>query len=431
MMSNDDDFQPIALPDLGDDLPLTDGILDEDPFVVPTPVHEHLIIDHPDGEHVMAPILAPDPLMAIPLEDIPFDDLVDIDVELFVDGPCDDAHGDEELDEDVVAIPLFEVPVVEISPDTSLHFVPDSFEFVTSSTLQAIGLRRYATDSDDNTAISVALSLPHDLEPRLEPDFVPDDQPIDAPADPEPRPAPEPLPDHDPIPFGLPDIAPLIPDPVPAPADPPVTEPDTPPLAHAPAEVAPCHSMESDDHRVELPIAFLQGIPTPCPGEGTSDQQPSHDPHVSAASPHIPQSAPFAHFTSSPTDEPFRGSPRYSMSTSDPYHPLRCVGYTQDEILYSLQFRLEVVSRRVLELETIPCPLLCPYQSTSVPLHSSPPLFARPHAPLTPFPEFDARFLTVEQQVHHLLRHVHKLEEGLAHVLSLIFLPPPPPPSVH
>ncbi|KAF5768545.1 hypothetical protein HanRHA438_Chr14g0648211 [Helianthus annuus] len=236
--------------------------------------------------------------MVIPLEDIPFDDLVDIDVELFVDGPCDDAHGDEELDEDVVAIPLFEVPV-------------------------AIGLRRYATDSDDNTAISVALSPPHDLEPRLEPDFVPDDQPIDAPADPELRPAPEPLPDHDPIPFGLPDIAPLIPDPVPAPADPPVTDPDTPPLAHAPAEVARFHSMESDDHRVELPIAFLQGIPAPCPGEGTSDQQPSHDPHVSAASPHIPQSAPFAHFTSSPTDEPFRGSPPYSMSTSDPYHPSR------------------------------------------------------------------------------------------------------------
>ncbi|XP_022030646.1 WAS/WASL-interacting protein family member 3-like [Helianthus annuus] len=120
--------------------------------------------------------------------------------------------------------------------------------------------------------MSAAPSPPHDFEPGLEPDFVPDDQPVDVPADPEPIPALETLPDHDPILFGLPDIAPLIPDPVPAPADPPVIEPVTPPLAPSPVDVAPFHPVESDVHRVNLPIVFLQDIPAPHPGEGTSSQ---------------------------------------------------------------------------------------------------------------------------------------------------------------
>ncbi|KAJ0893456.1 hypothetical protein HanPSC8_Chr09g0377821 [Helianthus annuus] len=356
MISDDkDDFQPFALPDFGDNLPTADGIPDEDPFFVPILVHDHLIIDLADGEHIVAPIFAP---VVIPPEYWPFNDLIDVDIDLFVDGPPDDAHGNGELDE----------------------------------------------------------------YPGLEPNFVPDDQPDVAPADPEP------LPDHDPISFGLPDIAPLIPDPVPAPVDPPVVELFIP--APALADVAPFHPVESDVHRVDLPIVYLQDIPAPRLREGTSGQQPSHDPHVSAAFPHISQSAPFAPFTSSPLDEPLRWFLPYSIPTSDPYHPSHFVGYTQDVLLYSLQLRFEVMSRKVLELESIPRPLPCPCQHASVPPCSSPPPFARPPAPLTPFPEFDARFLTVEQHVRYLLCHVHKLEEELAHVLSLIFLPPPPPPSV-
>ncbi|MFS7967834.1 hypothetical protein Hanom_Chr09g00790391 [Helianthus anomalus] len=69
---DDDDFQPFVLPDLRDDLLTTNGIPDEDPFVIPIHVHDHLIIDLPDGEHVMAPTLAPVPLVAIPLENSPF-----------------------------------------------------------------------------------------------------------------------------------------------------------------------------------------------------------------------------------------------------------------------------------------------------------------------------------------------------------------------
>ncbi|KAM0019469.1 hypothetical protein Hdeb2414_s0025g00656271 [Helianthus debilis subsp. tardiflorus] len=155
MMSYDnDELQPFALPGFGDDLPLNDGIPDEDLFTAPIPVHDHPIIDHPDGEHVVAPILGPIPLMTFPLEDLPLDDLIDIDVDLFVNDPFDDAHGDGELDEDVVAVPLFEIPVGGISPDTSLHYVPNSFRSVISSALQADGLRHYATDSDKETAMS-------------------------------------------------------------------------------------------------------------------------------------------------------------------------------------------------------------------------------------------------------------------------------------
>ncbi|XP_021991754.1 pistil-specific extensin-like protein [Helianthus annuus] len=218
MLSDDkDDFQPFALPDFGDDLPLADGFPDEDPFVVPIPVHDHLIIGHPNGEHIVAPILDPVPLV-----------------------------GDGKIDEDVIAVPPPEIPVIEISSDSSLHSVSDSFESVTSSALQAVGLQRYATDSDDDTAMSAAPSPPHDPEPGPEPDLVPINQPNVAPADPEP------IPDPDHVPFGLPDITTLIPDPAPAPVDPPVVEPFIPPPA--PADVAPLPPVESDVHRTHLPI---------------------------------------------------------------------------------------------------------------------------------------------------------------------------------
>ncbi|KAJ0786232.1 hypothetical protein HanOQP8_Chr02g0052981 [Helianthus annuus] len=258
---------------------------------------------------------------------MPFDNLIDIDVDWLADGPLADDHDDGGL----VAIPLFEIPVIEISSDSSVHSVLDSFESVTSTTLQAVGLRHYATDSDNDVAMSTASSPPHDFDPGLEPDFVPVDQPDVAPA------YPEPLPDHDPIPFGIPDIAPPIPDPIPAPIDPPVVEPFVHPPAPTPADVAPSHSVESDVHRVDLPTGFLHDILAPRPSDDTSSLQPSHGHHVSAAFPHVPQPAPFAHFTSSPLNEPLRGSLPYSMLTSDLYHPSHFAGYTQDELLYSLQ----------------------------------------------------------------------------------------------
>ncbi|XP_022041545.1 cell surface glycoprotein 1-like [Helianthus annuus] len=399
MSDDDDDFQPFALPDFGDDVPHADG-----------PSHPH-----PDGEHVVAPIPVPLPLAAFPFEDLPFDDLFDDDVDLF-DGPADGAQGDGVVAEDAIVVPLVEIPIIDISSD---HSVPDSFESVSSSALQEV------------------------------------------PA-PEPVPSPEPLPDFDPVPFGTPDIAPLIPDPVPTPTDPiafasqtdpryafnsngwiddddddvplsihdsasqvdprypdpPVIEPVTPPHAPALFDVASFHPVESDVHRTDLPITYLQDIPAPRPGEGPSSQQPGYDPRVSAAFPHMPQYTPTAHFTSSPLDEPFRWFPPYTMPTSDPYNPSHFSGYTRDELLLSLQLQYEIMSRRVLELEMIPRPPPC----------SCPSPFATPPSPILPYPDFDIRFLTMEQHISYLLRRVYDLEEELAHVRSLLFVPPPPPP---
>ncbi|MFS8033824.1 hypothetical protein Hanom_Chr17g01574131 [Helianthus anomalus] len=69
-----DDFQPFALPDLtDDDIPLVDDVL-----ALPLPIHDQLIIGHPNGEHIVEPIPIPViPLAVIPMEDWPF--VVDLD----------------------------------------------------------------------------------------------------------------------------------------------------------------------------------------------------------------------------------------------------------------------------------------------------------------------------------------------------------------
>ncbi|XP_035832016.1 leucine-rich repeat extensin-like protein 5 [Helianthus annuus] len=221
----------------------------------------------------------------------------------YIDGPPADAQGDGEIDEDVVAVPPPAVPVVEISSDSSLHSVSDSFESMNSSALRAAGSQLFATDSDDDTAMSAApspardLTPPHDPEPGPEPAPIHFGQPDVAPIDREP------ILDPDHVPFGLPDTAPLIPDPVPAPVDLPLAEPFIPPPT--PADVAPLRPVESDVHHTDFPITFLQDIPAPRPGEGMSGQPPSYDPFASAAFPPIPQTAPFAPSTSTPFDEPF------------------------------------------------------------------------------------------------------------------------------
>ncbi|XP_022019681.1 actin cytoskeleton-regulatory complex protein PAN1-like [Helianthus annuus] len=376
MSDDDDDFQPFALPDFGDDVPHADGLPDEDPFLIPIPDQDHLILGHLDGEHVVVPILAPLPRAAFPLKDLPFDDVSDDDVDLFIDGPPNDAQGDGVVAEDAIVVPLIEFPVIEVSSD---HRVPDSFESVSSSTLHALGLHRYPTDSDTETALSVAPTPPHDFDLDLELDIAPDDQPVDAPADPEqapapePMPAPEPLPDLDPVPFGIPVVAPLILDPIPTPADPvafasqidpryastsngwiddddvpPFVEPVTPPHAPAPIDAAPFHLID---------------IPAPRPGEGPSSQQPSHVPHVSEAFTHLPEYTPTANFTSSPQGEPLIWFPPNTMPVSDPYHPSHFIRYTRDELLLSLQLQQEILCRRVMELERTPRPPPC-YDST-------------------------------------------------------------------
>ncbi|XP_022003125.1 proline-rich protein 36-like [Helianthus annuus] len=384
---DDDDFQPFALLDFGDDIPLADGF--------------------PDGDLLLVPIPAPFPLVAFPLEDLPLDAMSDDDIDLFIEGPPEGARDDGAPVDDDVVIPLAEIPVDDVVvvpldkiPVTDVIVVslveipvdeissdcsgPDSFESVSSTTLHALGLQRYPTDPDSDTTMSAAPVFPHDFDLEHEIEFVPDEQPFEAPvdpdkiptdielapADPEPMIAPKPIPAHDPLPehdpatVDIPIIAPPLPYPVPAPVDrapfaaqidpryafthngwiededglPPFVRPVTPPPAplHAPIDISQFHPHVSDTHRTNLPITFLQDIPPPRPGEGPSSQQPSHIPSMSAADPFMPQFTHTAPFASTPTGKPLIWFPPNTMLVSDPYHPSHYSGYTRDDLLLSL-----------------------------------------------------------------------------------------------
>ncbi|KAJ0484466.1 hypothetical protein HanLR1_Chr14g0513731 [Helianthus annuus] len=342
--TDEDDFQPFALPDFGDDMPLADG-----PF---------------DGDLPLIQIPAPPPLAAVPVEDLPLDELVDDDIDLFIEGPPEgDQDGGAPMDNDVppadvpvddlvvsvvevpavdaVVLPPVEAPVEEALSDPS---GPDSFESVASATLHAQGVQHYSSDTDSDMAMSVAPIVPHDFGPDPEVEFVPAEP---APADPELGVALEPVFAHDPI--DVPAVA-LLPDPLPEPdhvdipvvepsvvdapvVAPPVTDvpvvvaplpdpapvfvdrapfathvdpryadtrngwieddddyppfvlPVTPPVApvFAPFDVPQYHPHVSDVHRSDLPITFLQDIPPPRPGEGPSTQQHDHMPPTTAA----------------------------------------------------------------------------------------------------------------------------------------------------
>ncbi|XP_021991722.1 proline-rich extensin-like protein EPR1 [Helianthus annuus] len=457
--TDDDDFQPFALPDLGDDVQPADGILAGDP--------------------PLAEILAPVPLAAFPIEDFPLDVVSDDDVDLFVEGPPEDDHeGGAPIADDVV-IPITEAPVEEAPSDSP---GPDSFESVASASLHDQGVQHYSPDADSDVAMSAVPGSPHEFEfdhefedefdpvfpPDFDPDheieFIPVDQPLEPIIAPEPVVAHDPIPVHDPVLVDAPVLAPPIVDiPIVAPpvvdvpiADAPVLAPpvvnhapfathvdpryadthngwiedddDYPPFVlpvtplvapvSAPIDVPFFHPHPSDVHRTDLPITFLQDIPPPRPGEGSSRQQPAFVPPVSSSVPFMSQ---FPHTTPSfiPSGEPFLWSSPNVMPLSDPYHPFH-VGYTRDDILISLQLQQDALSHRIQELERTPRPPPC---------HCHSP-FAAPHAPLPLPPDSDVRFLKPEQQIAYFLRVIHALEEDWVHIRRLLFsYPPPPPPS--
>ncbi|MFS7953675.1 hypothetical protein Hanom_Chr07g00621411 [Helianthus anomalus] len=156
---------------------------------------------------------------------------------------------------------------------------------------------------------------------------------------------------------------------------------------------------------VQISRSFLQEIPAPRPGEGTSGQPPRFDPFTSADFPHIPHSTPF---TPASLYEPFRWFPPYSMPISDPYHPSHYGGYTRDELLLSLQLQFAILSRRVLELEfgegDRRSPF--PFHPTSIPPPSPSASCVPPPAAPTSISGFDADFLTFEHQISFLIRRV-------------------------
>ncbi|MFS7936631.1 hypothetical protein Hanom_Chr05g00417881 [Helianthus anomalus] len=73
---------------------------------------------------------------------------------------------------------LLLIPTIEVSSASSLHSISDSFESATSSALQTTELQLFSTDSDDDTAMSAALSPARDPTPPHGPEPTPELAPV-------------------------------------------------------------------------------------------------------------------------------------------------------------------------------------------------------------------------------------------------------------
>ncbi|KAJ0939754.1 hypothetical protein HanRHA438_Chr02g0064791 [Helianthus annuus] len=468
--TDEDDFQPFALPIFGDDVPLADG---------------------PPGEDLpLVPIPAPLPFAAVPFEEQPLDALPDGDIDLLIEGPPEgDQDGGAPMEDGVplVDIPVVDpiVPMVEL-PDMEVHFdssASGSFESIASS-IPPLGFG-YIPRIDDDEEMEMEDELVPEEQPAEAP-VLPDDQILVMPADHQPAPViPEPILSLDPVPVTdapviappaveIPKVAP-IPDPMAifddlAPfathIDPRyvntsngwIEEDDYPPYVvqvtpttvpvTAPLDIPVFPPPTTDAPRTDLPITFLQDIPPPRPGEGSLRQPFGHTPFMSGDSQFIPPipyhsfvppvsaTAPFmsqfphttvpitftpptTHPVSAPMGEPFLWSSPHVTPVSDPYHPFH-VGYSIEDTLTSLQLQQDALRRYVQELGRAPHPP-CPCQTLST-------------APRTPFAsshDSDIRFLPLDQQVAYVLRFAYALEEDLVQLRRLLFsrFPPPPPPS--
>ncbi|KAJ0943891.1 hypothetical protein HanPSC8_Chr03g0109921 [Helianthus annuus] len=438
--TDDDDFQPFALPDIGVQIQPVDGI--------------------PAGDLPLAVIPAPIPLAAFPVVDAPLDVVSDDDIDLFEEGPPeDDYEGGALIDADVI-LPIAEAPVEKLPLGSP---VPESLESVASASLHDLSVQHHPSDADPDMAMSAAppVMAPEPVvapDPAPEHDRVLDDAPAVAPPD-MGAPAIAPLVDDIPI-ADLPVVAPPLvddpvvdaplPDPVPALVDrapfaahidpryadtrngwidddddyPPFVLPVTPPVApvSAPTDIPLFPPHTTDVHRTDLLITFLQDIPPPRPGEGSSRQPSVSVPPVLSSS--LPFTSQFPHVAPPtapsfiPSSEPFLWTTPPVMPLSDPYHPYH-VGYTTEDILTSLMMQQDALTRRIQELERAPRP----------PCHCQTP-FAAPHTPRPLSPDSDVRFLTSEQQIAYLLRACRALEEDWLHMRHLLFSRfPPPPPS--
>ncbi|XP_022040353.1 leucine-rich repeat extensin-like protein 5 [Helianthus annuus] len=354
--------------------------------------------------------------------DVPLDVVSDDDIDLFDEGPPeDDYEGGALIDADVV-LPIAEAPVEELPAGSP---VPDSLESVASASLHDQGVQHHSPDADPDLAMSAAPA------PALAPPIV--DLPVVAPPVVDDPVVDVPLPD--PVP-ALVDRAPFAAHIDPRYADtcngwieddddyPPFVLPVTPPVApvSAPTNIPLFPPHTTDVHRTDFPITFLQDIPPPHPGEGSSRQPPVSVPPMLPSSfpfmPKFPHVVPPTAPSFIPSSEPFLWTTPPVMPLSDPYHPFH-MGYTTEDILASLQLQQDALSRRIQELERAPR-LSCHCQTP----------FVAPHTPRLLSPDSDVRFLTSEQQIAYFLRVCRALEEDWLHMHLLRFSRfPPPPPS--
>ncbi|XP_022031016.1 RNA-binding protein 33-like [Helianthus annuus] len=198
--------------------------------------------------------------------------------------------------------------------------------------------------------------------------------------------------------------------------------------ASAPFDAPLFPTLTSDAHRTDLPITFLQEIPPPRPGEGSSRQPFGHAPFLTGGDqfapqiPHhttVPPISPFTVPPFTPASESFLWTSPPIMPPSDPYHPFH-MGFSVEDILRSFMIQQEALTRRVQDLERAQRP---PCQCPPHPAISHPP------RPLSP--DSAARFWTQEQHIAYLLRSHRAMEEDWLHMRRLFYshFPPPPPPS--
>ncbi|XP_035838037.1 pollen-specific leucine-rich repeat extensin-like protein 1 [Helianthus annuus] len=142
----------------------------------------------------------------------------------------------------------------------------------------------------------------------------------------------------------------------------PVTPASAPASVPIDAPLFPTHV--TDAHRADLPVTFLQDIPPPRPGEGSSRQPFGHVPFMLGGDQFVP---PISHHTFvppvassaipsyAPSSEPFLWTSPPIMPPSDPYHPYH-MGYSTEDILRSFMIQQEALTRRVQELERVQRP---------------------------------------------------------------------------
>ncbi|KAJ0622926.1 hypothetical protein HanIR_Chr01g0026071 [Helianthus annuus] len=150
--TDDDDFQPFALPD-----------------VIVEPADGHLVGDLP-----LAVIPAPVSLAAYPIVEMLLDVVANDDVDLFDEDPLeDDSKGEAHIAAGDLLL-LADAPAEE----APIHSpVPDSFEFVASAPSHAQGVQHHSHHTDPDMASSAApapapsFEFDHDVDDDSDPVF--------------------------------------------------------------------------------------------------------------------------------------------------------------------------------------------------------------------------------------------------------------------
>ncbi|XP_035835807.1 calphotin-like [Helianthus annuus] len=356
--------------------------------------------DPPEADHEGEAPIAAD--VILPIADAPAEE----DIEFI--------HLDQPLEEPVAPVdPLFDGPA-----DFDMEFVDPEPAVAPEPVAAPDPALEHDPVHDDAPVVApfvdnIPITDHHVVAPPLVDDHVAD-APIDAPLlieDPVIAPFPDPVPvmfdrapfathidpryadtrngwiddDDDYPPFVLPVTPPAA----------PVLAPALAPIS-APTDIPLIPPYITDTHRTDLPVTFLQDIPPPLPGEGSSRQPPIPvPPMLSSPFPftsQFPTVAPSTAPSFTPSSEPFLWTTPPIMPLSDPYHPYY-VGYSTEDILTSLMIQQEALTRRIQGLERAqrpPCRCQTPLSA------SHPP---RPHSP-----DSDVRFLISEQQIAYLLR---------------------------